>query len=141
MESAIFRRHIDLRRTRDEGSLSQLVAQQMRYINQEVAEYIAENCPADAYQLLQIRRDVHELPNRLGHEVRVTLEVGAVTERPLAYVTVSTDAEAAVGRTWLEMTGESLPFDDYQAKPRKPTISETLPTKRHILIDKQHQPA
>lgn len=163
MESRVFRRHLDLRRIRDEGNLSQLVAQAMAGMNQELGFYIVDNCPADAYQLLRIRREVHELPNRLGYEVRITLDVGAVTEHPFAHVVVqaNTAAEDAANNAWYDMTGEvfepldeprNLRYRQQQAATRRsilenrpyetvPETPEPTPARRHILIDKQPQPA
>lgn len=164
MESVAFTQRFGTRQIIETtGNVSEYLLQVWERLNWQLATYLTENLPDNAYQLLQIRREVIELPGGRDFEARLILEVGQVTERPFVNV--------AVNPAWQEMTGEQYnptpaptsgwiqgqanPFGifdaEYARRRRDAALAaiqdgpqrrpEHLPLKRHILIDKQQQPA
>lgn len=84
MESQIFRRVITDREMYALGpdTVSGVVNEAVRRLNEDCARYIADNMPHDAYQLLRIHREVTRDEPMARTVVMVRLDVGEVTAHP-----------------------------------------------------------
>lgn len=140
MESNVFSHAISDRQLAcvDAAARQTLIAAHWNALNADLGRYLAENLPADGYQLVKVIRVTNVDPFERCTRLILRLEVGQVTQH--SQVQVFSDEWGSIAP--VQPPQPAIP-DYWQmtanmdwSKKKTPPLATPLPQRRHILVDK-----